>query len=119
MTDILDRIEAYKRTEIAEAKVRMPRATLERNVRDHDPPRGFVHAIEEKLGQRRIVGRRKHLRAMDVDAMRRQNTRDLGEQTGPVHCGDGDLRMAELGPVSGRHEISSGPASLEIGRAHV
>lgn len=55
MTDILDRIEAYKRTEIAEAKVRMPRATLERNVRDHDPPRGFVHAIEEKLNQRRIA----------------------------------------------------------------
>jgi len=55
MTDILDRIEAYKRTEISEAKVRMPRATLERNVRDHDPPRGFVHAIEEKLNQRRIA----------------------------------------------------------------
>jgi indole-3-glycerol phosphate synthase len=55
MTDILDRIEAYKRTEISEAKVRMPRATLERNVRDQDPPRGFVHAIEEKLNQRRIA----------------------------------------------------------------
>jgi indole-3-glycerol phosphate synthase len=55
MTDILDRIEAYKRTEISEAKVRMPLATLERKVRDHDPPRGFVHAIEEKLNQRRIA----------------------------------------------------------------
>ncbi|PPD41893.1 MAG: indole-3-glycerol-phosphate synthase [Methylocystis sp.] len=55
MTDILDRIEAYKRTEISEAKVRMPFATLQRNVRDHDPPRGFVHAIEEKLNQRRIA----------------------------------------------------------------
>lgn len=55
MTDILDRIEAYKRTEIAEAKVRMPFATLERNVRDHDPPRGFVHAIEQKLNERRIA----------------------------------------------------------------
>ncbi len=55
MTDILDRIEAYKRTEIAEAKVRMPLATLQRNVRDHDPPRGFVHAIEQKLNQRRIA----------------------------------------------------------------
>lgn len=55
MTDILDRIEAYKRTEISEAKVRMPLATLERNVRDHDPPRGFVHAIEAKLNQRRIA----------------------------------------------------------------
>ncbi|MGJ0506205.1 MAG: indole-3-glycerol phosphate synthase TrpC [Methylocystis sp.] len=55
MTDILDRIEAYKRTEISEAKVRMPMATLERKVRDHDPPRGFVHAIEAKLNQRRIA----------------------------------------------------------------
>jgi indole-3-glycerol phosphate synthase len=55
MTDILDRIEAYKRTEISEAKVRMPRAALERQVRDHDPPRGFVHAIEAKLNQRRIA----------------------------------------------------------------
>lgn len=55
MTDILDRIEAYKRTEISEAKVRMPFATLQRNVRDHDPPRGFVHAIEAKLNERRVA----------------------------------------------------------------
>jgi indole-3-glycerol phosphate synthase len=55
MTDILHKIEAYKRTEIAEAKVRMPLATLERNVRDHDPPRGFVHSIENKLGEGRIA----------------------------------------------------------------
>ncbi|MFO1125314.1 MAG: indole-3-glycerol phosphate synthase TrpC [Methylocystis sp.] len=55
MTDILQKIEAYKRTEISEAKVRMPLATLERKVRDHDPPRGFVHAIEQKLNERRIA----------------------------------------------------------------
>ncbi len=55
MTDILSKIEAYKRTEISEAKVRMPFATLERNVREHDPPRGFVHAIEQKLNERRIA----------------------------------------------------------------
>jgi indole-3-glycerol phosphate synthase len=55
MPDILSRIEAYKRTEINEAKVRMPLSTLERNVRDHDPPRGFVHAIENKLSERRIA----------------------------------------------------------------
>ncbi len=55
MTDILRKIEAYKRTEISEAKVRMPLATLERKVRDHDPPRGFVHAIEQKLNERRIA----------------------------------------------------------------
>jgi indole-3-glycerol phosphate synthase len=55
MTDILDRIEAYKRTEISEAKVRMPLAALERNAREHDPPRGFVAAIEQKLNERRIA----------------------------------------------------------------
>lgn len=55
MTDFLSKIEAYKRTEINEAKVRMPLATLERNVRDHDPPRGFVHAIEAKLTEGRIA----------------------------------------------------------------
>ncbi|MGD9543580.1 MAG: indole-3-glycerol phosphate synthase TrpC [Methylocystis sp.] len=55
MTDILRKIETYKRTEISEAKVRMPMATLERQVRDHDPPRGFVHAIEQKLNERRIA----------------------------------------------------------------
>jgi len=54
MTDILRKIEAYKRTEISEAKVRMPLSTLERKVRDHDPPRGFVHAIEQKLDERRV-----------------------------------------------------------------
>jgi indole-3-glycerol phosphate synthase len=55
VTDFLSRIEAYKRTEINDAKVRMPLATLERNVRDHDPPRGFVHAIETKLAEGRIA----------------------------------------------------------------
>jgi len=55
MTDILSKIEAYKRTEIAEAKVRMPLSTLERKAREHDPPRGFVHAIENKLSEGRIA----------------------------------------------------------------
>jgi indole-3-glycerol phosphate synthase len=55
MTDILKKIESYKRTEIAEAKVRMPLSALERRARDHDPPRGFVHAIENRLGEGRIA----------------------------------------------------------------
>lgn len=48
MTDILKTIEAYKRREIAQAKVRMPFETLARKAHDHDPPRGFLKAIESK-----------------------------------------------------------------------
>ena len=42
MSDILSQIGIYKRREIAEAKVRVPRATLEREIRDQSPPRGFL-----------------------------------------------------------------------------
>lgn len=46
MNDILRTIAAYKRREIAQAKVSMPFETLVRKAHDHDPPRGFVKAIE-------------------------------------------------------------------------
>jgi len=49
MPDILRKIEAYKRTEISEAKVRLPFPTLERKVRETDPPRGFVRALRDKV----------------------------------------------------------------------
>jgi indole-3-glycerol phosphate synthase len=48
MTDTLKKIEAYKRREIAAAKVRMPLEALARKAHNHDPPRGFVKAIEAK-----------------------------------------------------------------------
>ena len=55
MPDILRKIEAYKRREIAEAKVRMPFKTLERQAREHDPTRGFLRAIERQHSQGRIA----------------------------------------------------------------
>ncbi|MDF2115408.1 indole-3-glycerol phosphate synthase TrpC [Roseiarcaceae bacterium H3SJ34-1] len=49
MTDILHKIETYKRREISEAKVSMPVHALERAIRERSPTRGFVHAIEAKI----------------------------------------------------------------------
>lgn len=55
MADILRSIESYKRREIADAKVRMPLETLARKAREHDPPRGFLRAIERKHEEGRIA----------------------------------------------------------------
>lgn len=49
MSDILVRIEAYKREEIAAAKRARPYATLEKEARTAPPPRGFLPAIERKI----------------------------------------------------------------------
>lgn len=43
--NVLAKIEAYKRREIAEAKLRVPLAKLERKVAQADPVRGFAAAI--------------------------------------------------------------------------
>ncbi len=48
MSDILTRIEAYKREEIAAAKRAHPLSTLETLARSAPPPRGFVRAIRAK-----------------------------------------------------------------------
>jgi len=48
MTDILARIEAYKREEIAAAKKARPLAALEQAAKAASPPRGFLRAIERK-----------------------------------------------------------------------
>jgi indole-3-glycerol phosphate synthase len=51
VSDILTKIEAYKREEIAAAKREHPLASLEDRARAASPPRGFVRAIREKLAQ--------------------------------------------------------------------
>jgi indole-3-glycerol phosphate synthase len=49
MSDILTRIEAYKREEIAAAKRARPRSVVEAAARAAPAPRGFLAAIERRL----------------------------------------------------------------------
>src|SRR3982075_3679809 len=51
MSDILSKIETYKREEIAAAKRARPLASIEALARAAPPPRGFVRAIREKLAR--------------------------------------------------------------------
>ena len=49
MADILAKIEAYKREEIAAAKLARPLAQIERDAKAAPPPRGFLKAIERRI----------------------------------------------------------------------
>jgi indole-3-glycerol phosphate synthase len=51
MTDILAKIETYKREEIAAAKRAHPLAELEARAKAAEPPRGFLTAITHKLSR--------------------------------------------------------------------
>jgi indole-3-glycerol phosphate synthase len=53
MSDVLSRIETYKRQEIAAAKVAVPQAEIERRAREASPPRGFARAVEHHLAEGR------------------------------------------------------------------
>jgi len=52
MADILQKIAAYKRDEIAAAKRRRPLAEIEAEAKTASPPRGFLRAIEDRLAGR-------------------------------------------------------------------
>jgi indole-3-glycerol phosphate synthase len=49
VSDILAKIAAYKREEIAAAKRRRPVAALENDAKAAGPPRGFLRAIEKRI----------------------------------------------------------------------
>src|ERR1700760_1744361 len=51
MSDILTKIEAYKREEIAAAKREHPLSSVEALARSAPPPRGFIRAIRDKLAR--------------------------------------------------------------------
>ncbi len=51
MTDILTKIESYKREEIAAAKRACPLTAIEKDAKATAPPRGFLAAIERRISQ--------------------------------------------------------------------
>jgi indole-3-glycerol phosphate synthase len=53
MSDVLARIETYKRQEIAAAKAALPLSEIERRAAAAPPPRGFAEAIRRHLAQDR------------------------------------------------------------------
>jgi indole-3-glycerol phosphate synthase len=55
MADILAKIEAYKREEIAAAKLARPLAVLERDAKAASAPRGFLRAIEKHIAAGRFA----------------------------------------------------------------
>ncbi|WP_342362392.1 indole-3-glycerol phosphate synthase TrpC [Terrarubrum flagellatum] len=55
MTDILKKIEDYKRREIAEAKTRVGEAEMRERANRADAPRGFARALRDKIVEGRTA----------------------------------------------------------------
>ena len=55
MSDILDRIAAYKREEVASRKAARPLASVEAAAREASAPRGFRAALERAHGPGRLA----------------------------------------------------------------
>ncbi|WP_420962192.1 indole-3-glycerol phosphate synthase TrpC [Brucella sp. IR073] len=55
MADILQKIEAYKREEIAAAKARMPLSEVKARIAYQAPARGFLNALQAKRAQNKFA----------------------------------------------------------------
>jgi len=81
MADILKKIESYKRREIADAKVRVPRTTLEREIAGQSPPRGFIKALERATEEGRF-GLVAEIKSALIAALERDSLDSLSELVG-------------------------------------
>ncbi len=112
MTDILRKIEAYKRREIAEAKIRVPRATLEREIHDQSPPRGFVQRHRARRGGGPVRADRRDQEGEPVEGPDPRGFRAAGARQGLRER----RRLVPLG-ADRRPSFQGSPEHLKAARA--